>query len=193
MLYLEIIGAVIGLLYLWFEYRASIWLWPVGIVMPVIYIYIFYTSAIYANMTIQIYYFGASLYGWAIWLRKRNDDKPLPITRTPTRAWLPMAGVFLALFAVLVFILKNFTDSTVPWVDSFTTALSMVALWMLARKYVEQWLVWVVVNVVCAELYFHQRLYPTAALYAIYSVAAVFGYFKWLKMTATSTETAAYT
>jgi len=184
MFYLEIIGAAIGLLYLWLEYRASILLWPVGIVMPALYIYIYYASGFYADMGINVYYLVAGLYGWIAWSGKRNDAEPLPITRTPPRAWLPLTGVFLVFFAALVILLKCFTDSTVPWGDSFTTALSVVALWMLARKHVEQWLVWIAVDAVCAALYFYKGLYPTGALYAIYSVIAVFGYFKWKKIMA---------
>ena len=275
--YLELTGAVIGLLYLWLELRASIWLWPVGIVMPALYVYIFYVSGFYADMGINVYYFGAGIYGWAMWLRgvraERKEQRavrrarqarrtcgwlrpllgkrssrpglrpvrswpaalllrasavrasstalglasvrkrsptvsptgpqsdqqaltvpisspaepnstppaPLLISRTPRRHWLPMAGVFTIFFVILVVILKVFTDSTVPIGDGFTTALSIVALWMLSRKYVEQWLIWIVVDGVCAGLFIYKGLYPTFALYAFYTVAAVFGYFKWVK------------
>ena len=207
MQYLEIIGTLVGLLYLYFEYKASIWLWLAGVVMPAIYIFVYYSAGFYADMGINVYYLVASAYGWAMWLRKgsrtecveavrETDDSHAdesarkeaqgalerPIATTPRRAWLPLLLVFLVFFVLIAWILIRYTDSTVPYGDSFTTALSIVGLWMLAQKYVEQWLVWVAVDVVCAGLYFFKGLYPTAVLYTLYSVIAIFGYFKWLKM-----------
>ena len=179
---LEIIGAGVGLVYLWLEYRASVWLWLTNIIMPAIYIFVYYESGFYADMGINIYYLVASIYGWVVWLTKGSKEKPMPITRTPRKYILPLSAVAVAAFAVIAWILITFTDSSVPYGDSFTTALSIVALWMLARKYVEQWLVWIVVDVVCTGLYLYKGLYPTAVLYGLYSVIAVAGYFKWKKM-----------
>lgn len=180
--YLEIAGVVVGLLYIWFEYKASIWLWLTSIIMPAIYIFVYYDSGFYADMGINVYYLGASIFGWIIWMRKSEDGKLLPITRMPKRLIAPYAAVCVIAFVAIAYILIQFTDSDVPYGDSFTTALSIVGLWMLARKYVEQWFVWIAVDVVCAALYLYKGLYPTAGLYALYSVIAVAGYFKWLKM-----------
>lgn len=180
--YLEIAGTITGLAYLWFEYKASIWLWPASIIMPAIYIFVYYDTGFYADMAISVYYFAASIYGWMMWLKRGSDGKSRPITRTPRKYILPLAAATAVLFAAIAAVLVNFTDSTVPYGDSFTTALSIVALWMLSRKYAEQWLAWIAVDVVCAVLYFYKGLYPTGALYALYAVIAVAGYFKWIKM-----------
>lgn len=182
MLWLEIIGALVGLVYLWLEYRASVWLWAANIVMPIIYVFIYYESGFYADMGINIYYLVASLYGWIMWRRGQSDGKELPIAHTPRRKIAPMSALFVVLMVGIWLILTNFTDSTVPVGDAFTTALSVVALYMLAQKYVEQWLVWLVVDVVCAALYLYKGLYPTALLYLLYSILAWFGYLRWLKM-----------
>ena len=182
MLWLEIIGALVGLVYLWLEYRASVWLWAANIVMPIIYIFIYYESGFYADMGINIYYLVASLYGWIMWRRGQSDGKELPIAHTPRSKIAPMSALFVVLMVGIWLILTNFTDSTVPVGDAFTTALSVVALYMLAQKYVEQWLVWLVVDVVCAALYLYKGLYPTALLYLLYAVVAWFGYLRWLKM-----------
>jgi len=176
---LEILGVALGLLYLWFEYRASIWLWAVGIVMPAIYIVVYYRAGIYADVGINVYYLLAGLYGWITWMRKARQDRPMPVSFTPKRYFTPLTLIFLLCFAAIAMILINFTGSTVPYSDSFTTALSIIALWMLSRKYVEQWLVWIVVDAVCVWLYIYKGLYPTAGLYALYGVIAVFGYLKW--------------
>lgn len=182
MLWLEIAGTVIGLIYLWLEYRASVWLWAANIVMPAIYIFIYAESGFYADMGINIYYLVASLYGWAGWLRRGDNGKELPITHTPQRKIIPLTLLGIASMAAILFILLRYTDSTVPYGDSFTTAASIVALYMLARKYVEQWLVWIVIDAVCCWLYVSKGLYPTAALYGLYTLLAIFGYRKWLKL-----------
>lgn len=176
------IGAVIGLLYLYLEYKASKWLWPVGVLMPIFYVWIFLQSKFYADMGINIYYFFASIYGWIRWTKTRSEDSDLKISHTPRRYILPLSAIGTLLFAVMAFILIRFTDSPVPYGDSFTTALSILGMWLLAHKYVEQWWLWFFVNIVSCGLYVWKGLYPTSILFAIYSVISVFGYFKWRRM-----------
>lgn len=177
--WLEIVGTIIGFVYLWQEVKASIWLWLTGIVMPAIYTVVFYQSGLYADFGIQVYYIVAALYGFLFWKFGKKQDKPLPIVHTSLRQ-----GVILFLITVLVFIpiyliLTKFTDSTVPFYDSATTALSIVALWMLAKKHVEQWFVWIAVDAVSSALYFYKGIYFTTVLYAVYTVVAIYGYKKW--------------
>lgn len=183
--YLEIIGTAVGLIYLWLEYRASIYLWIAGIIMPAIYIFVYYEAGLYADFGINIYYLLAAIYGWLAWTyggKRKGEKKVLPITHAPLKSYLPLTVVFLIAFAGIAWILIEFTDSNVPWLDSFTTALSIVGMWMLARKYVEQWWAWIVVDVVCCGLYIYKGLYFTSALYGLYSIIAIFGYFKWQQM-----------
>lgn len=180
---IEIIGAVIGLAYLYLEYRANKWLWPVGVLMPIVYVWIFYQSKFYADMGINVYYFFASIYGWTRWNKNSSGgEDELPITHTPKRYIMPLTMVTAVLFATISFVLIRFTDSPVAYGDSLTTAISIVAMWMLAHKYVEQWGLWFIVNIVSCGLYVWKGLYPTAILFAIYSVISVFGYFKWIRM-----------
>ena len=180
--YIEIAGAVIGLLYLYLEYRASVYLWPVGVIMPLFYIYIFFVSRFYADMGIYIYYLFASIYGWIRWNKSASQEQSLAISHMPFRYWSVALLALSILFAGIAWILIRFTDSPVPFGDSFTTALSMVAMWMLANKYIEQWGLWIIVNVVSCALYAWKGLYPTALLYVVYSIVPVFGYFKWKQL-----------
>lgn len=182
---LEIIGTLVGLVYLWLEYRASIYLWIASIVMPAIYIFVYYHAGLYADTGINVYFLLASVYGWVVWLKGKGsqDGKAaLPISHIPIKKLLPATIAFGAAFFAIAWILIAYTDSNVPWLDSFTTALSIVAMWMLARKYVEQWIAWIVVDVVSSGLYVYKGLHFTAALYGLYAVIAVFGYFKWRRM-----------
>lgn len=184
--YLEILGTVIGIAYLYLEYKASAWLWVASIAMPAIYLVVYYEAGLYADFGISIYYILASVYGLACWLHGKKIQarkrEALKITHLPTRYYLPLTLVFGAVFGVIGIILSRLTDSTVPWADAFTTALSIVAMWLLARKYLEQWLVWIMADVGCALLYCYKDLLFTGMLYLAYAVIAVFGYRKWKKL-----------
>lgn len=187
---IEILGTIVGVIYLWLEYKASIYLWIASIIMPAIYLFVYYDAGLYADFGINIYYLLIAIYGWAAWrygfkLLGRNDtihNQELPITRTPRKMWLRIIGIYIVLQLAIVWTLIRFTDSTVPWSDAFTTALSVIGMWMLARKYIEQWWIWFVVDMVSVALYIYKDLYFTAALYALYAVIAIFGYRKWREL-----------
>lgn len=181
---LEIIGTLIGLVYLWLEYRASIYLWIASIIMPAVYLLVYYDAGLYADFGINIYYLLAAVYGWWVWKygNKEKQGEELPITRMPRGKWKMAAAMYLVFQLLIAWILIRYTDSNVPWCDAFTTALSMVAMWMLARKYLEQWLVWIVVDVVSVALYLYKGLFFTAGLYALYAIIAVYGYWNWKNM-----------
>lgn len=183
--YLEIIGTIVGLIYLWLEYHASIYLWIASIIMPLIYIFIYYDAGLYADMGISIYFVLASFYGIYCWLQgntrsvKGTPSNKLKISFTPSWLIAPLSIITTILTISIAYILITFTDSTVPWCDSFTTALSIIAMWMMARKYIEQWWIWIIVDIASAALYVYKDLDFTAALYALYAIIAYFGYKKW--------------
>ena len=169
--YLELIGTLVGIVYLWLEYRASIYLWLACIVMPAIYLVVYYRAGLYADFGINVYYLIASVYGWIAWSRGRKksavrqEEQEASITRMPRGSYFPLTAVFVLCWLLIAWILITWTDSSVPWTDSFTTALSVIAMWMLARKYVEQWWAWMIVDWVCCALYIYKGLYFTSALY----------------------------
>ena len=186
--YIEILGTAVGLIYLWQEYRASIYLWITSIIMPAIYLYVYYQAGLYADFGINIYYLVIALYGWLAWrdnfsLRgKRKESKELSISHIRQGVIIRLALLFLAAWAIISYILIHYTNSTVPFTDAFTTALSIVGMYMLARKYIEQWWVWLVVDITSCALYIYKELYFTAALYALYAIIAIFGYRKWKQL-----------
>ena len=187
-MFLEILGVITGVIYLWLEYRASIYLWIAGIIMPAIYLSVYYNAGLYADFGINIYYLLIAIYGWVAWktgftlFGSKEPKKELRISHTPHRRWIKVAVAFVVAMLLIAYILISHTDSTVPWSDSFTTALSIVGMWMLARKYIEQWWVWCVVDVASSALYIYKGLHFTAILYAVYAIIAIFGYFKWKKL-----------
>lgn len=191
----EIAGLLIGLLYLYWEYRADWRMWIASVVMPAISLFVYWRAGLYADFGIDIYYLLIAIYGYYVWQRKtrrvattdatRGNDEchtsHLPISRTPSRMWPVLAVSFAAIYLGIAYVLLRFTDSTVPWWDALNTALSIVAMWMLARKWVEQWLVWLVVDAVSTALYIYKGIPFYAVLYALYTVIAWFGYRRWLR------------
>lgn len=182
--WLDLFTTVLGLLYIVLEYRASIWLWVVGIVMPALDIVLYWQHGLYGDSAMAAYYTAAAIYGYCFWKFKKTRKKkePLPIVSMPHNKYLPVATAFLAAWAVTYYVLVTWTNSTVPVLDSFTNALSFVALWALARKYLEQWLLWIVVDAVCCWLYIQKGIPFKAILYGLYIIIAIAGYFKWKSM-----------
>ena len=182
--WLDIITTILGLLYIWLEYRAHIALWVVGIVMPALDVYLYYSHGLYGDAGMAVYYTLAAVYGLCIWKFKKTKHKKLdlPIIRMPRRQYLPVVLFFFAAWGAIYYILIRWTNSTVPVLDSFTNALSFVGLWALARKYLEQWFFWMVVDVVCCVLYVQKGIPFKAGLYGLYVIIAVMGYLKWKQM-----------
>ena len=191
--WLDLLTTILGLAYIILEYRASIWLWAVGFAMQSLGIVLYYEKGLYADCGMEFYYLAMTVYGWWNWSRSeergarsreggKKSEKTLPIRHFPLRLALLWTAITLTAWAAIYYFLVTFTDSRVPVADSFTTALSFVGIWALARKYLEQWLIWIVVDVVTCGLYFYKEIPFKASLYGLYVVIAIAGYRKWRKM-----------
>ncbi len=193
-LLLQIVGIVLGLLYLWLEYRADIRLWIVGLIMPCVHGTLYFTAGLYADSAMQLYYILAGLYGWVIWRKGTSRNKACKhhaIGHTPYTLWPLLIAVYGVLHLALYLALRYLTDSTVPFFDAMTTALSMVAMWMLSRKFVEQWLIWALVDLLTVGLYLYKEIPLTAALYALYTVLAFVGWLRWRRQAKAVIQSAA--
>lgn len=184
--WLDILTTILGIAYIVLEYRASILLWLVGIVMPALDIWLYYSHGLYGDAGMAVYYTLAAIYGYAVWKfgRKRGqrEGQALLISHMPIRLYLPATVFFFVAWGVTYWILTEFTNSTVPLLDAFTNALSFVGLWALARKYMEQWFFWIGVDLISCYLYINKGIPFKAGLYGLYVIIAVAGYFKWQKM-----------
>jgi nicotinamide mononucleotide transporter len=181
--YIEILGLITGLLYLYFSIKQNILMWLFGLLSSTIYIYVYFISKFYADMGLQVYYVFISIYGWYYWLygKRKHNEKDLPVSKISIKLALILFFVNLMLFLIISYILKNYTDSSLPYWDAFTTAASIVATWMLARKIIEHWLIWIVVDSVSFGLYLYKGLYPTVILFSVYTIMAIIGYREWKK------------
>lgn len=183
---LEIFGLIVGLVYLYYEWKANPRVWIAGIIMPAISLFIYFSKGLYADFAMNVYYFLMAIYGYIAWTmgfsRKRSAKAERPITHVPLMVYPVIIIALGALWWLIAAGLIYGTNSNVPVTDAFTTAASIVATWMLARKYAEQWLVWLAVDAVCVPLYIYKGIYFYASLYALYTVIAFFGYLKWLRL-----------
>ncbi|MDD4150579.1 MAG: nicotinamide riboside transporter PnuC [Bacteroidales bacterium] len=183
---IELIAAILGIVGIFLQIKQNHWYWLTSIVMVSMYIFVFYDSGFYADMGFQVYYLVISLYGWYYWITRKASPKEdnvndIKTTKLNLKQWIICVLTATVFFAFIYLILKKFTNSSVPIGDAFTTALSFVATWLLARRILENWLFWIVVDIVSTGLYIYKGLYPTAILFFVLSVLAFVGYFKWRK------------
>lgn len=178
--YIEVTGVVLSVVYLLLSIRQNIYLWPVGLLSAVMYIIVFYEAKFYADMGLNGYYFVISIYGWINWSgANRKKETELPVVRAGTRRAISLTGIAILLFFILGFLLDHYTDSPIPYWDALTTSGSIVATWMLTKKILEHWIIWIFVDLVSMGLYVYRGLYPTVILFGIYTVMAVVGYTQW--------------
>ncbi len=176
---LELVAVAFGALTVWLSTRQHISAWPTALVNATLYFVVFQRAQIYANMGLQVVYFALSCYGWYAWKYGGADHTGVVVTRTSRALALRLLAIGAAVAALLGWALARWTDAATPWLDSGTTATSLVAQWMMTRKYLENWLVWIVVDVVYVGMYIAQGLRPTAALYTLFLVLATMGYLSW--------------
>jgi len=197
----EVFGAVAGMAYVILEIRRNILLWPLGIMTSAVYIYVFGRNGFYAGMVLQGYYVAISIYGWYEWHRAQavGTDRRRSISGQERRAQgaesnarsdvnkidgktaLICLLTSLGLWGLLWFSLERWTDSPVPLWDGLITSLSVVATWMLTRKFIEQWYVWILANTIAVIVYLAMGMYPTAILFVVYTIMAIIGSRAWIK------------
>lgn len=187
---LEITGAVLGIIYVLLEYRASLWLWLFGFLMDVCYTVIYFQSHYYANGALYIYYMIACLWGASLWLRNRKraqqQGEEDGVRSMPLRGWIPVAVVSALLTVILAWLLQRMGESQYAWLDGLTAALSCVGMVVMAKKYYQQWLFWIVTNPIYVVFMALSGMYWIAAMYAFYTVISVMGYVRWKKMSLTN-------
>jgi nicotinamide mononucleotide transporter len=178
--YIELIGVILGLAYVIFEIRASVWMWPIGILTALFYVYIFFDAKFYADMSLQFYYLGVSVYGLAKW-KNSSIDTEIKIRHITFKELTKYGISCILIFLFIYFILFGYTDSPLPAWDSFTTALSIIATYLLVFKIIELWWIWILVNIVSSSLYVYKGLDLTGGLYIVYTILSIYGLIEWRK------------
>ncbi|MDX2287068.1 MAG: nicotinamide riboside transporter PnuC [Bacteroidia bacterium] len=180
--WIEWTAVVTGVLCVIFNTRNSVWGWPTGLISVGLYIYVFFAAKLYADTLLQVYFVATGIYGWHQWLHGGQAHHELPITRLSRREWLQWMGLGLAGSVLLGFLFDTYTDAALPWPDSFVTAFSFIAQFLLARRKLENWIFWLAVDVAAIGVYWAKDLKPTALLYLIYLGLASYGLVHWRQL-----------
>lgn len=178
--WVEITGVILSLIYLYLSINQKVGLWFFGIVSSLFYTVVFVKSGLYADMSLQVYYIAISIYGWMHWKKGHiAQEEEIPASYMKRKDWM-IAGISTIIVYVIYYaVLTRYTDSTVPVTDSIVGALSVIGTWMLAKKFIENWLVWIVADAICVGLYIYKDLYPTSVLNVIYTLMAGVGFWQW--------------
>ena len=180
--YVEVIGSLLGIVYVILATKQSIWCWYAGFINVSIYIFVFLEARLYGDMALQMFYLIMSFYGWYNWkYAKTNKNSKLAITNINRKVFIYLLAITIILSIGFGYIL-TFTNTDVPHWDGVTTALGLIGTWMTAKKYIENWLVWIVANILCVGIYYYKGLYPTVGFYTIITILAVIGYYQWKKV-----------
>ena len=181
MTWLEGIAVFFGIASVFYSMKENILVYPTGIISTLIYVWICLQVGLYADMGINAYYFSMSIYGWYVWSQPTEEGSSLPVT------WLDKKGIggslllFAISYSVLATVLVHFTDSDVPYIDSFTTASAFVGMFLMAKKKVENWIAWIITDLVSVPLYFYKGLILTSFQFLFFTVLAVLGLLAWIK------------
>src|SRR6185437_6786848 len=176
---LELVAVVFGIVSVFLSVRENIWSWPTALVNVALYFALFFRSGLYSDMGLQVVYFALSVYGWYEWLYGGAGRTTLRVTRVPGRVWAICAGIGVVLWATLGKLTSHLPGVALPYVDAATTTVSLIAQWMMTRKLLENWTLWIIVDVVYVGMFIFKGLYLTAGNYAIYLVLAVMGHIAW--------------
>lgn len=178
---IELTAVIFGLACVWLTTRQNIWCWPTGLVMVSLYIFIFFEARLYSDMMLQVVYIFMQIYGWHNWLYGGKDHGKLAVTRISRLGAALWGALAMVCVGALGFSMDNYTDADFAYPDAVTTVLSLVAQWLMAKKVLESWLIWITVDVISVGIYSMKGLYLTAGLYSVFLGLATIGYFTWRK------------
>jgi nicotinamide mononucleotide transporter len=177
----EIIAALLGVANIALLVRRSIWNYPFGIAMVVLYGWVFYGARLYSDAALQVFFFLIQIYGWWNWLRAREGDGLIRIEVMSNTSRLAWCAVIAVATLAEGWYLAHYTPDAAPWMDANTTAMSVVAQYLLSVRKIENWILWLVTDVVQIGLYYWKGLYPTTALYVLFLVISAVGLWEWRK------------
>lgn len=182
----EFIAVFAGIFSVWFSRRESIWVYPTGLLNTTIYVYLSFKMALLGEASVNFYYTVVSIYGWFLWTRKDQQKQHiLQITASSRREWINhllfFSAFYLAVYAALTWLKKDFAPQAIPWADAFASATAYTGMWLMAKKKVESWYWWIATNITSIPLYFVKHYVFTSVYYIVLLIMAVFGLTEWIR------------
>ncbi|WP_067144859.1 nicotinamide riboside transporter PnuC [Pseudotamlana agarivorans] len=180
---LEFIGVFFGFLSVWYSKQENILVYPTGIISTAIFVYILFVYSLLGDMLINAYYFIMSIYGWYYWTRKdaNNHEVPVTVTTKKEQVWSLIIFLLTIMFIVIFYKLNDKFNGWIPYVDTFTTAVFFVGMWLMAKKKLENWVYWIIGDIISVPLYYYKGLMFTSFQYLIFTIIAIYGYKAWKK------------
>lgn len=187
---LEAVAVTFGIISVYLSTRENIWSWPTALINVALYSALFLETGLYSDTGLQVVYFVLSVYGWYQWLYGGAGRTAIAVSRTPQRTWIILGGIAIVMWLILGSITSRLPGTALPYVDAATTTVSLIAQWMMTRKMLENWLIWIAVDVVYVGMFIFKGLYLTAFNYGIYLALAVLGYVAWKRSFGTTNSLA---
>ena len=188
---LEITGVAFGLLSVWFSKNNNILVFPTGMISTSIFVYLLYKWILLGDMMINAYYFIVSIYGWYVWTRKQNNVvTPISTLNYKEKKISILIFAFSIIFVYSIYVYFDKWDSYTAYIDNFTTAIFFVGMWLMAKRKIENWIFWIIGDVISIPLYFYKGLTFTSLQYLIFTFIAIAGYYSWKKILNKSKQTA---
>lgn len=185
---LEAVAVIFGIISVYLSTRENIWSWPTALINVALFSALFLETGLYSDTGLQVVYFVLSLYGWYQWLYGGAGRTASRVSRTPQRTWMVLAVIAIVMWLILGTITSRLPGTALPYVDAATTTISLIAQWMMTRKLLENWLIWIAVDVVYVGMFIFKGLYLTAFNYGIYLALAVLGYAAWKRSLETTSS-----
>ena len=179
--YIELIAAILGLLGVWLTAKQYIWCWPVGLVNVLLSGYVFFTARLYADVVLQVFYLVMTIYGWYYWVFGGKKKYELPVRRIRKKELIFMLIIGMVGSATVGFIFYKFTNAAYPFWDSLLMVWGIIGTYAMAKKILEHWIMWIIIDLNCTALYFFKGLYAFTPQYFIFTLLAVYGYYEWIK------------
>ncbi len=179
--YLEFIAAVSGVAGVYLTSRQIIWCWPVAIVNVVLSMYIFFIEKLYQDTILQVFYLIMAFYGWYNWMYGGKSKDDLKVSRMKWNAIVLMLGTGTALLFGFGYFFHTYTDASIPYWDAATTVWGIIGTYLMAKKKIENWIIWLAVDILCVGIYYYKGLYGFVGLYFIFTILAIYGYIQWKK------------
>ena len=189
---LELIGVLFGFLSVWYSKQENIWVYPTGIISTALFVYILWVYGLLGDMLINAYYFIMSIYGWYYWTRKDGNDNEAPVTIATKNEhlWSILIFIITMLFVVLVYNTNEKFNNWAAYVDTLTTAIFFVGMWLMAKKKLENWIYWIIGDIISVPLYLYKGLIFTSIQFFIFTIIAIYGYIAWKKSLNSNLQTA---
>lgn len=176
---IELLATICGFICIFLAAKENLWNWPFGILTVSLYFFVFFEAKLYADMGLQVIYLVLNFYGWMVWISRRGEKKVKPTEKITQKEVVILSFVGVIAWGVLYFILKRYTDAAIPSVDTLVTVICLIAQYLMSKKVLENWILWLVANAIYVPLFYFKGLYPSSILYSVLFINAIYGYWVW--------------